>query len=224
MEEKDFDVQEALKEIIEYVGHLANEITEIKTSIMDNLISPINEEYDKMQYENALSDFRCKYAEKLEPMSDKLKAIESDDEFDVVKKAFDGFMNRTDGMEQDTYVEKFAEKVQSQIDAIGKAFGVEPEKIEEVKIETEDGEVKAEVEDGEVTNVEGEENVEESVEEGVKTEDTSIEEPTEKPTEELTEEPKEEVVEEEEVKEEKEEPEEKPKKPSISERIHSITH
>lgn len=217
MEEKDFDVQGAIKELIEYVGHLANEITEIKTTMMDELINPIHEEYDKMQYENALSDFRCKYAEKLEPMSDKLKAIEADDGFDVVKKAFDGFMNRTDGMEQDTYVEKFVEKVQGQIDAIGKAFGVEPEKIEEVKIETEDGEVKAEVEDGEVTNVEGEENVED-----VKTEDTSIEEPAEKPTEELTEEPKEEVVEEkDEVKEEKEE---QPKKPSISERIHSITH
>lgn len=213
MEEKDFDVQGALKEIIEYVGHLANEITEIKTSIMDNLINPIHEEYDKMQYENALSDFRCKYAEKLEPMSDKLKAIEADDGFDVVKKAFDGFINRTDGMEQDTYVEKFAEKVQGQIDAIGKAFGIEPEKIEEVKIETEDGEVKAEVEDGEVTNVEGEENVTDEPE-------PSTEEPTEEPIEEPIEEPKEEVKEEE-IKEEKEE---QPKKPSISERIHSITH
>lgn len=207
---ENFDVQAALKEIIEYVGHLANEITEIKTSIMDNLINPIQKEYEDMTYNNALSDFRCKYAEKLEPMSDKLKAIEADDGFDVVKKAFDGFMNRTDGMEQDTYVEKFVEKVQGQIDAIGKAFGIEPEKIEEVKIETEDGEVKAEVEDGEVTNVEGEENVED-----VKTEDTSTEEPIEEPKEE----PKEEVVEEkEEVKEEE------PKKPSISERIHSITH
>ena len=213
--EKDFDVQAALKEIIEYVGHLANEITEIKTTMMDELINPIHEEYDRMQYENALSDFRCKYAEKLEPMSDKLKAIEADDGFDVVKKAFDGFMDRTDGMEQDTYVEKFVEKVQGQIDAIGKAFGIEPEKIEEVKIETEDGEVKAEVEDGEVTNVEGEENVE-----NVETEDTSTEEATEEHTEEPTEEVKEEVEEEEEVKEEKEEP----KKPSISERIHSITH
>lgn len=221
---KDFDVQAALKEIIEYVGHLANEITEIKTSIMDNLISPIQKEYEDMTYNNALSDFRCKYAEKLEPMSDKLKAIEADDGFDVVKKAFDGFMNRTDGMEQDTYVDRFVEKVQGQIDAIGKAFGVEPEKIEEVKIETEDGEVKAEVEDGEVTNVEGEkteENVEESVEEPSTEESTeeTIEETTEEPTEEPTEEVKEEEPKEE-VKEEKEEP----KKPSISERIHSITH
>jgi hypothetical protein len=217
MEEKDFDVQGAIKELIEYVGHLANEITEIKTTMMDELINPIHEEYDKMQYENALSDFRCKYAEKLEPMSDKLKAIEADDGFDVVKKAFDGFMNRTDGMEQDTYVEKFAEKVQSQIDAIGKAFGVEPEKIEEVKIETEDGEVKAEVEDGEVTNVEGE---------AVEETPPATEEPTEEKVKEVVEEEKEpaEVPVEEVKEEEKEEPEEKPKKPSISERIHSITH
>jgi hypothetical protein len=214
MEEKDFDVQGAIKELIEYVGHLANEITEIKTTMMDELINPIHEEYDKMQYENALSDFRCKYAEKLEPMSDKLKAIEADDGFDVVKKAFDGFMNRTDGMEQDTYVEKFAEKVQGQIDAIGKAFGVEPEKIEEVKIETEDGEVKAEVEDGEVTNVEGE---------AVEETPPATEEPTEEKVKEVVEEEKEPAeVPVEEVKEE--EKVEEPKKPSISERIHSITH
>ena len=156
MENENFDVRAAIQEIIEYQKHLAEEITEIKTSIMQELINPIHEEYDKMQYDNALSDFRCKYAEKLEPFGDKLKSIEGED-FDVVKKTFDDFNEDNKGYEIDEYVEEKAKVIQEQLDAIGKAFGIEPEQIEEVKIETEDGGVKAEVEDGEVTEVTNEE-------------------------------------------------------------------
>lgn len=182
-----------VKEIIEYQKHLANEITEIKTSIMDELINPIKDEYSQMQYDNALSDWKCKYAEKLEGFDGKLKALEGED-FDIMKKSFDDFNERTDGMEPDEYVEKLAESITSQLNAIGEAFGVEPEKIEEVKIETEDGEVKAEVEDGEVTNVEGEM-------EGEVKETEEVEEP------EAEEQPKEEAVESSEEETEIERPE-----------------
>ena len=146
----------AIKEIIEYQKHLAEEITEIKTSIMDDLINPIKDEYQKMEYDNALSDWRCKYGEKLGGFDAKLKVLEGDD-FDIVKKSFDDFNEREDGMEADEYIEKLTESVNEQLNTIGAAFGVEPENIEEVKIETKDGEeVKAEVEDGEVVNVEKE--------------------------------------------------------------------
>lgn len=156
MENENFDVRAAIQEIIEYQKHLAEEITEIKTSIMEELINPIHEEYDKMQYDNALSDFRCKFAEKLEPFGDKLKSIEGED-FDVVKKTFDDFNEDNKGYEIEEYVEEKAKVIQEQLDAIGKAFGIEPEQIEEVKIETEDGEeVKASIENGEVTDVETE--------------------------------------------------------------------
>ena len=83
----------AIKEIIEYQKHLANEITEIKTAIMDDLINPIKDEYEKMEYDNALSDWRCKYAEKLEGFDGKLKALEGED-FDIMKKSFDDFNER----------------------------------------------------------------------------------------------------------------------------------
>lgn len=191
-ENENFDVRAAIQEIIEYQKHLAEEITEIKTSIMQELINPIHEEYDKMQYDNALSDFRCKYAEKLEPFGEKLKSIEGED-FDVVKKTFDDFNEDNKGYEIDEYVEEKAKVIQEQLDAIGKAFGVEPEQIEEVKIETTDGdEVKAEVEDGEVTTVENEtENIETEVE--VESNEA------EAPTEEVPETETEEKVEEEEV-------------------------
>lgn len=179
----------AIKEIIEYQKHLANEITEIKTAIMDDLINPIKDEYEKMEYDNALSDWRCKYAEKLEGFDGKLKALEGED-FDIIKKSFDDFNERTDGMEPDEYVEKLAESITEQLNTIGEAFGVEPEKIEEVKIETEDGEVKAEVEDGEVKTVESAEETEvekpevEEKEETVEVEPekpAEVEEPEERP-------------------------------------------
>ena len=163
MENENFDVRAAIQEIIEYQKHLAEEITEIKTSIMEELINTIHEEYDKMQYDNALSDFRCKYAEKLEPFGDKLKSIEGED-FDVVKKTFDDFNEDNKGYEMDEYVEEKAKVIQEQLDAIGKAFGVEPEQIEEVKIENGDSEIKAEVEEGEVTDVTEEPKSEESIE------------------------------------------------------------
>lgn len=179
----------AVKEIIEYQKHLANEITEIKTSIMDELINPVKDEYEKMQYDNALSDWKCKYAEKLEGFDSKLKALEGED-FDIMKKSFDDFNEREDGMESDEYVDKLAESITSQLNAIGEAFGIEPEKIEEVKVETEDGEVKAEVEDGEVTEVEGnmegevteeKEEEEEKTEEPAQETETSVEEEVERP-------------------------------------------
>lgn len=159
--------KQAISEIIEYQKHLANEITEVKTAIMDELINPIKDEYNKFEHDTALSDFREKYAEKLEGFNDKLKALEGDD-FDIVEKAFDDFNARDDGMPEDEYVEKLAEHVQEQLDEIASAFGIEKEDIEEVKVETSDGEVEAKVEDGEVTEVE---NTEEHTEEKVETED-----------------------------------------------------
>jgi hypothetical protein len=184
MNEENFDIVKAVKDLVEYVGHLANEITEIKVSIMDDLINPIKNEYEQMQYDNALSDWKCKFAEKLEPFNDKLKAIEGED-FDIMKQSFDDFTEDNKGFSDEEYVEALAEKVQGELDAIGKAFGVEPENIEEVKIETKDGEeVEAEVEDGEVTKVETENETE--VENGSAEVESSE---TETPAEETQEEP-----------------------------------
>ena len=161
MENENIDVIEQLKtaiaDIIEYQKHLAEEITSIKTDLMDNLINPIKGEFEKYQHDEALSDFRCKYAEKLDGFNDKLKVLEHNPDFDIVEKAFDAYTERTDGMGEDEYVEKLANHIQEQLDEIGKAYGVEPEKIEEVKVETTDGEeIKAEVEDGQVVEVEKE--------------------------------------------------------------------
>ena len=164
MENENFDIVAAVKQLVEDYGHLANEIAEVKASIYDNLLNPIRDEFEHMQYEDALSDFRCKHAEKLEPFSDKLKALEKDDNFDIVKKAFDDFSDRKDGMEEDVYIDKLASKIQEQLDDIAGIFGVKPEDIEEVKVETDEGEVKAEVEEGEVVSVEkeGEESTEDA--------------------------------------------------------------
>lgn len=221
MEEQNFDIVAAVKQLVEDYGHLANEIAEVKASIYDNLINPIKADFEQMQHDNALSDFRCKYAEKLEPFSDKLKKLEKDDDFDVVEKAFDDFSARTDGMEEAEFVDKFVDNIQSQLNDIAAVFGVEPEKIEEIKVETEDGEVKAEVEDGEVVAVEGEgENTEEATEEAV---EETAEEPEAEVTEEVAEETPE-VETEPEVEEEatEETVEEEPEEETTAKKIHKM--
>ena len=214
MEEQNFDIVAAVKQLVEDYGHLANEIAEVKASIYDNLINPIKADFEQMQHDNALSDFRCKYAEKLEPFSDKLKKLEKDDDFDVVEKAFDDFSARTDGMEEAEFVDKFVDNIQSQLNDIASVFGVEPEKIEEIKVETEDGEVKAEVEDGEVVAVEGEgETTEEAVKE---TAEADVAEETPEETPEVETEP--------EVEEEatKEVAEEEPEEETTAKKIHKM--
>lgn len=185
--------KQAISEIIEYQKHLAEEITEIKTAVMDNLINPIKGEFEKYQHDEALSDFREKHAEKLEGFNEKLKALEGDD-FDIVEKAFDDFSERNDDMSEDEYVDKLAEHVQEQLNEIASAFGIEKEDIEEVKVETTDGEVEAKVEDGEVVAVEKEAEEE-------KTEDTETKEEKETVDEVKDEsEPKEEIKDETEEK------------------------
>lgn len=170
MENENIDVIEQLKtaiaEIIEYQKHLAEEITSIKTDLMDNIINPIKTEFDKYQHDEALSDFRCKHAEKLDGFNDKLRIIEHNPDFDIVEKAFDSYNEREDGMDEDEYVEKLAEHIQNQLDEIAGVFGVEKEDIEEVKVETTEGEVEAKIEDGKVveTEVEGEEKTETEIE------------------------------------------------------------
>lgn len=188
MENENFDVKQAIMEIIEYQKHLAEEITEIKTSIMEELINPINDEFNKMQHDNALSDFRCKYAEKLEPLNGKLKALEGDD-FDIVEKAFDDFSARKDGMEADVYTDKLIEKVNEQLNKISEAFGVPASEVKEVKIETENGEAKAEIEDGKVVAVEGETNTE-NIETEAEAKNTESESETETEVKEESEEEK----------------------------------
>lgn len=218
MEEQNFDIVAAVKQLVEDYGHLANEIAEVKQTIYDNLINPIQAEFEQMQHDEALSDFRCKHAEKLEPFNDKLKALEHDENFDIVEKAFDDFSAREDGMEEDEYVEKLAEKVQSQLDEIAGIFGVAPEAVEEIKVETEEGEIKAEVEDGEVVAVEDEATEEATEDEATEDEIPGEEVATE---EELTSETPDTEESVEEKTEEIEEPEE-PEEVTMARKIHKM--
>lgn len=194
MENENFDIVQAVKQLVEDYGHLANEIAEVKAAIYDNLLNPIEAEFKQMQHDDALSDFRCKYAEKLEPFGDKLKAIEGDD-FDIVEKAFDDFSTRTDGMDEEEYVGKLVDKVNDQLNVIASAFGVKPEEVEEVKIETPEGEVKAEVEDGEVVAVEQEGETEVEAKEEPATEEAPAETPAEEALPEIKDEEEPEVEE-----------------------------
>lgn len=133
------NVEEVVKNIVATQSEMMEEIAEIKKLVMDEIINPIKSEYEKMEYDNALSDFRCKYAEKLDGFTDKLKAIEGDD-FDIAKQVFDDFKADSLDLSEEEYVDKVVEKVENQLESIANAFGVKPEDVESVTVEVvEDG-------------------------------------------------------------------------------------
>ena len=198
----------AVQEIAAKLDAHDQQLQELDTVLYDGIIGPSNEALAQNEYDNALSDFRAKYAEKLEPFEATSKAIEGDD-FDVFKAAFDGYNDGDYDMSVDEYVDKVTESLGEQIAAIREAVaekeGVEPEDVHvEVEGTNENGEPKVEVEveseedhkeEMETKAEEGE--TKEEVDEKAETEvDHSNDETEEKPTEESKDEDEEETLEE----------------------------
>lgn len=181
---------QAVSMVASRVDELAERVDELDSVLYDGLIGPANEQIQQQEYDDALSDFRCKFGEKLEPFSALAKAEEGDD-FDVVKKAFDTYNENEFDFSPAEYVDKLTEKfgeramkVAEEASKLAEALGTE------VTVETK-------TEDGETVEVKADEDGEVSVE-GEKVETETEEEPA-------TEEKEEEKVE---VKEEPEEEEE----------------
>ena len=176
----------AVQMVATKVDELAERVDELDSVLYDGLIGPANEQIQQQEYDDALSDFRCKFGEKLEPFSALAKAEEGDD-FDVVKKAFDTYNENEFDFSPAEYVDKLtakfgerAMKVAEEASKLAEALGTEVT----VETKTEDGEtveVKAD-EDGEVS-VEGE-KVETETEKEPETEekeDEKVEEVKEEP-------------------------------------------
>lgn len=143
---------EELDELKQEIAELRNSLDALKVSLAENLFNPIQDEYEKNVYNDGLKEFSDKYSERLKPFEAKLKSIEGPD-FDIVKQSFDGVVGRND-ISQDDYVDALVNKIDEQLKPIADAFGVKPEEVESVTVETTDGETKeANVEDGKVESV-----------------------------------------------------------------------
>ena len=142
----------AIQMIASKCDELAERVDQLDSVLFDGLIGPANEQIAKDEYDAALSDFRCKFGEKLEPYDALSKAVEGDD-FDIVKKAFDTYNDDESlTMSPSEYVDKVAERFAEQAKKMAEAANA----VVTIKTETPEGEVEVKAdEDGNVT-VEGE--------------------------------------------------------------------
>lgn len=162
-------LQQALTFVVQKVDELSERVDELDSVLFDGLIGPANEQIAQKEYDDALSDFRCKFGEKLDKFDALAKAEEGED-FDLVKKAFDDYNENDYPFSPSEYVDKRVEQFEEKAKALAEAAGA----VVKIETETPSGET-VEVEatpDGEVeTKVEGE-----TVEE---TEEKKVEEPKE---------------------------------------------
>lgn len=219
---EDFDLNAKLDQLLEAVNGIAakvdehqSRIDELDSVLYDGLIGPANEQLAQNEYNNALSDFRTKYAEKLGPYEEFSKAVEGDD-FDIFKAAFDGYNEGEYDFSPDEYIDKKVVELAEQVEAIKEAAaqiaGVEPEKVD-VDVDTNNGEVTVDVDDKTT-----EEKPEDDTTEVVKEESTETEE---KPESEVEESAEEEEKEEDDGEETLEEFEESLRKEAEKDKDHS---
>lgn len=132
-----------INELFERCSKLMQETLDRVDAMEDVLYNKVLKPAEDFQNEYNLNlrkdDFRNKYGEKLNSLDiNKLKAIEGDD-FDLFETAFKGFdEDKSENKNSDVYIEKFIDKINGQLDRIGKAYGIgaEPEeKPEEVSAE-----------------------------------------------------------------------------------------
>lgn len=143
-------LMQAINDIVAKVDEISTRQDELDSVLYDGLIGPANEQLAQNEYDNALSDFRAKYAEKLGPLEEVSKAVEGDD-FDIYKAAFDGYNEGGYDFSPDEYIEKVTESLTEQVnhikEVVAQAEGVAPEDVHvEVEGTNENGEPKVEVE------------------------------------------------------------------------------
>lgn len=159
--------------VLERLDNQQQMIDELDNVLYSGLIGPINDQMAQQEYDQALSDFRCKYAEQLGPFEDVVKAI--DDE-DVYQKAFDAYNEGGFEASPDEYVTQLAESLKEQVAAVKGAV----DSIT-VEVETSDGETTTIETDGE--NVEVDSTDEDVKEEKAEDKAEESEEKTEEPVE-----------------------------------------
>ena len=172
------------EELVNEIKALRRDLDELKGIVQDDIIGPVEQDWNDKKYKEALDAWKNKYGEKLSPYEEKLKATEGDD-FDIWKTTYDEW-NATED-DPDEWVDVLIEEIDKSLEPLAKVFGVPKEDLN-ATVEIENGEVadiQADIEpEGEGT--EAEEVTEETVTEEPATEEGTEEEGAEE--EELSEE------------------------------------
>ena len=159
------------EELLNEIKALRQELDDLKKIVHEDIIEPIEKDWNDKKYNEALDAWKNKYKDKLSPYEERLKATEGDD-FDMWKSTYDEWNASED--DADEWVDVLIEELDKSLDPLAKAFGVAKEDLN-ATIEVKNGEVadvvadtepeaEAEVTEGE-EKPEGEEVAEEEGEE-----------------------------------------------------------
>ena len=145
------------EEILEELKALRKELNELKSVVQDDIIGPIEKDYNDRKYKEATDIWSEHFKDKLSPYAERLKATEGDD-FDLMKASYDAW-NETDA-DPDEWVELLIKSIEENLAPLAAAFGVPKEDLN-ATIEVENGEVADVVADTKPeTEGEGEEGAE----------------------------------------------------------------
>lgn len=125
------------EEILEELKALRKELNELKSVVQDDIIGPIEKDYNDRKYKEATDIWSEHFKDKLSPYAERLKATEGDD-FDLMKASYDAW-NETDA-DPDEWVELLIKSIDENLAPLAAAFGVPKEDLN-ATIEVENGEV-----------------------------------------------------------------------------------
>ena len=140
------------EELLNEIKALRQELDDLKKIVHEDIIGPIEKDWNDKKYNEALDAWKNKYKDKLSPYEERLKATEGDD-FDIWKSTYDEWNASED--DPDEWVDVLIEELDKTLDPLAKAFGVAKEDLN-ATIEVENGEVADIVADTEPESTEGE--------------------------------------------------------------------
>lgn len=125
------------EEILNELKALRQDLDGLKKIVHEDIIGPIEKDWNEKKYNEALEAWKNKYKDKLSPYEERLKATEGDD-FDLWKSTYDEWNASED--DPDEWVDVLIEEFDKALEPLAKAFGVPKEELN-ATIEVENGEV-----------------------------------------------------------------------------------
>lgn len=143
-------LNDTLAVILQKLDEHDTKLNQLDSVLYDGIIGPANDQIAQQEYDQALSDFRCKFAEQLGPYADITQAV---DGVDVYQKAFDTYNEGGFDVSPDEYVTALAESLKEQVAEIKQTLGVSDGVGVEATVETPTGEEATIETDGENVEV-----------------------------------------------------------------------
>lgn len=148
------------EEILNEIKALRQDLDDLKKIVHEDIIGPIEQDWNDKKYKEAVDAWKNKYKDKLSPYEERLKATEGDD-FDLWKSTYDEWNASED--DPDEWVDVLIEEFDKALEPLAKAFGVPKEDLN-ATVEIENGEVANVVADTEPEGESTEEDTEEKPE------------------------------------------------------------